>query len=721
MIYLAGTDFSHLTTDELIKGIKALDLPDYIRSKAYGIDVRETLAQMTEMTIQLGVNMGLSPDDALKWARKLQETVSQSEFDSWVATLLDGGPSIFVNTLSELQAKYPNGAAGVALVRETDPAKIYVWNGSAWEDFGDYQGVEVRDYGITSNKIDEGAVDISKINFDGDVYGPENLIWVSGGISPTNGAGVVKDIRARTDNYLRVSEGDSITIDADYNLNYYLYSKPTESSFISTPNSWFNNVTFNGTYYVRLQVRKRDDSVLSGQIQSINSLLTYSVSPLKIPGEAIKDGTINALKLDTDYSPNYGSQLVWEPGSIAYDTGANSTNGVSTGTRVRTSTCLKVDAGDSISIDPSYYFNYFKYTNESGGTFLGTPNQWLREATFDGSYFIRIQVRKDDESNISGQMDNITSLLSLDIEPPRLPGSFIRNGSIELTKLSPGAISSLTSNTGEPNPVDLIMFMGQSNMAGRGVTSTEWPQTAPSVKSGAGYEFRAISDPTKLYPISEPFGVNENNSTSGIAETTKTGSMVSSFTNEYFKHTRVPIVGVSASKGGTPISWWQPDGLPLQDAISRFNAAITWLGNNDYNIRNRYMVWCQGETDGDQSTTSADYKAKFLNMTGTMFDAGIDKCFIVRIGNHRDNATIYDTIIQAQTELTKEEENIILASTKFDKMATLGLMKDQFHYYQHGYNLVGAEAAQNIAFYANTGKEPTLYDWENQELYYSFK
>ena len=162
---MAGTDFSHLTSDELIKGIKALDLPDYIRSKAYGIDVRETLAQMTEMTIQLGVNMGLSPDEALKWARKLQETVSQSEFDSWVATLLDGGPSIFMNTLTELQTTYPNGAVGVALVRETDPAKIYVWNGSAWEDFGDYQGIEVKDRTVTSDKIALGAVTPSETSF----------------------------------------------------------------------------------------------------------------------------------------------------------------------------------------------------------------------------------------------------------------------------------------------------------------------------------------------------------------------------------------------------------------------------------------------------------------------------------------------------------------------------------------------------------------------------
>ena len=169
---MAGTDFSHLTTDELIKGIKALDLPDYIRSKSYGIDVRETLAQMTEMTIQLGVNMGLSPDEALKWARKLQESVSQSEFDSWVATLLDGGPSIFMNTLNELKTAYPNGASGVALVRETDPAKIYVWTGSAWEDFGDYQGIEVADDSITYEKItfdDEIATRLVNLTTNGNL------------------------------------------------------------------------------------------------------------------------------------------------------------------------------------------------------------------------------------------------------------------------------------------------------------------------------------------------------------------------------------------------------------------------------------------------------------------------------------------------------------------------------------------------------------------------
>ena len=717
---MAGTDFSHLTNGELINGIKALNLPDYIRSKAHGIDVRETLAQMTEMTIQLGVNMGLSPEDALKWSRKLQETVSQSEFDSWVATLLDGGPSIFMNTLSELQTTYPNGAAGVALVRETDPAKIYVWNGTAWEDFGNYQGIEVADNSITSNKIANGAVDISKLNFDDSKYGHLYLNWESGILSSTTGITVADSRRARTNNYLKVNPGDVITINPDYDFNYYKYTSPNESTFIGTPDVWVKTVTFDSTYYIKITVRKANDSDISSQLSTIKTQFTFNLKTPKIPGSAIADNSISIPKLKIDEVPDDYSKLNWELGYVSASTGANVNNAEVTSIRARTGNFLKVNPGDVITINPDYDFNYFKYGAENVSTFISSPDVWLKTTTITETCYVRLQIRKSNNSDISGQLRSITSLFTFDLKTPKIPGSFLEDGSIELSKLSNEAINSLTTG-GSANAVDLIMFMGQSNMAGRGVTSTEWSQTAPIVKEGAGYEFRAISDPTKLYTISEPFGVNENNATSGITETSKTGSMVSAFTNEYFKHTGVPIVGVSASKGGTAISWWQPDGLPLQDAISRFNSAKTWLEDNDYSIRNKYMVWCQGETDGDNSTTLADYKTGFLNMVNAMFEAGIDKCFIVRIGNHRDNATIYDTIIQAQTELAKETENIILASTKFDKMATLGLMKDQFHYYQHGYNLVGTETAQNVAFYANTGKEPTLYDWENQDLYYSFK
>lgn len=257
------------------------------------------------------------------------------------------------------------------------------------------------------------------------------------------------------------------------------------------------------------------------------------------------------------------------------------------------------------------------------------------------------------------------------------------------------------------NTVDLIMFMGQSNMAGRGVASE-----SPVVPIGQGYEFRAISDPTQLYPIVEPFGVNENNPTSGVSETTKTGSMVSSFVIGYYNSTKVPVVAVSCSKGGSSISWWKPNGGPLNDAIERFHLAEDYLENNNYNIRHKYMVWCQGCTDGDNGTTYDVYKQSLTNTIEAMVKEGIEKCFIVRIGNHKSNETIYDDIMKAQTDLCKEYEHAVLVSTKFCDFAYNGLMKDSFHYKQEGYNITGKDAGINTAFYVNNNKEPFMYDGE---------
>jgi hypothetical protein len=35
-------------------------------------------------------------------------------------------------------------------------------------------------------------------------------------------------------------------------------------------------------------------------------------------------------------------------------------------------------------------------------------------------------------------------------------------------------------------------------------------------KIGHGFEFRAVSNPTRLYDLVEPFGVNERNPKSGV-------------------------------------------------------------------------------------------------------------------------------------------------------------------------------------------------------------
>lgn len=240
--------------------------------------------------------------------------------------------------------------------------------------------------------------------------------------------------------------------------------------------------------------------------------------------------------------------------------------------------------------------------------------------------------------------------------------------------------------------VDLAIFMGQSNMAGRGVASE-----APHVPKGYGYEFRAVSNPTKLYDIVEPFGLNENNILGINEPNMKTGSLVSAFVIAYYDAGKMPIVGVSASKGGSSINEWQPEENYFKDAVKRFKSAQTFLCNNGYEIRKKFMVWCQGETDGDNNMQYIEYKRKLQIMMEAMFDNGIEKSFVICIGNHRDKQEQYREIIKAQKDFCKTYENVIMVSDKFIEMAKRGLMKDAFHYKQAAYNEVGTDAGKNAS------------------------
>ena len=121
--------------------------------------------------------------------------------------------------------------------------------------------------------------------------------------------------------------------------------------------------------------------------------------------------------------------------------------------------------------------------------------------------------------------------------------------------------------------VDLIMFMGQSNMSGTGGNA----KYAPEVPEGHGYEFRAISDPTRLYPIEEPFGLYEN--TPGAIEDmpiAKNGSLVSAFANKYYELTGVPVVAVSASSGGRDTDYWMSKKV-VDDFSEMQKRAQVWL------------------------------------------------------------------------------------------------------------------------------------------------
>lgn len=240
-------------------------------------------------------------------------------------------------------------------------------------------------------------------------------------------------------------------------------------------------------------------------------------------------------------------------------------------------------------------------------------------------------------------------------------------------------------------------------MAGRGITSPRWPQGAPALHPGAGLEYRAVSDPGHLHPLGEPFGAAENDP-AGICEPgKKTGSLVTAFVNAYYGETGVPVIGVSASKGGSAQEQWQGDHDLLTDALGRLDRARQYLAGQDLRVRHRYLLWCQGETDGDHGTSAPVYKEGFCRMLARFRAAGIEHCFLIAIGQYNgDKGFDYGPIHAAQLELARDLPDVTLVSDGFWGMRDRGLMKDSFHYYQQAYNEVGTAAGKAAAAFVQT-------------------
>ena len=260
--------------------------------------------------------------------------------------------------------------------------------------------------------------------------------------------------------------------------------------------------------------------------------------------------------------------------------------------------------------------------------------------------------------------------------------------------------------------VDIVIFMGQSNIAGRGMTSQQWTEAAPAVTEGAGWEYRAISDPSKLYPIEEPFGVHENLNGYIDDGSKKTGSLVSAFINAYYAgNGKVPTVAVSASKGGTAIAGWSGNGAYLFDALHRLKSAQDFVAQSDKTVRHIYAVWCQGETDADIHTSKEEYVNGFTNMVAQLKKAGVEKVLMISIGHINDDSQrdLYEEMIVWQAELAAQNPDVVMVSDDFVTMRERGLMKDIFHYYQAGYNECGEIAGKNAALYARWRRTGSLH------------
>lgn len=477
-------------------------------------------------------------------------------------------------------------------------------------------------------------------------------------------------------------------------------------------------ITFNGGYvqgytilekgnaaYLALSIRRADQSNISdADVQAIAAALQYYITTDKTLSEegkpadakAVGDAiaAINAEKTARVNEFITQAQSQMKSKKFAVNSGSETISFVSSTNRICAEEPFTVDYPLYLEAASGYGLSILVMSAATQNVAdIEISSGWVPYFTVPKNTPFYLEVRKNTDANIS-------------------------------TSEFASAVSSRVADANPGKTVDLMLFAGQSNMAGRGVTSSQWAEAAPTIIPGAGYEFRAISNPRYLVPIAEPFGVNENTSAGINDGSAKTGSMVTAFANSYYTHNGgVPIVGVSASKGGSGIDEWQP-GQPLYaDAVSRLNAAKAWLFAKGFVIRHLFLAWCQGEHEG--ATASADDDNGYITSFETMFAGfksnGIQKCLLCRIGESNKAGEDYSIVIQKQTELTKTNADVVMVTTVLAGFKARGLMKDDYHYYQAAYNEMGRYAGVNAAIYVCSGKEPTMYDPKYSDLYYSEK
>lgn len=161
---MAGTDFSHLTNDELLNGIKALNIPDYIRTKSYGVDVRETLAQMAEMLMQLALNQGMDPQQAQEFVYRINNkidkgNVTMSDLTQEVKEALTGGAVAVVGVNAVGTENIIDGAVKSSKIGK---GEVTAENTDFITKTDDFRGINKLN---PSNSTEGGYYDVSTLNW----------------------------------------------------------------------------------------------------------------------------------------------------------------------------------------------------------------------------------------------------------------------------------------------------------------------------------------------------------------------------------------------------------------------------------------------------------------------------------------------------------------------------------------------------------------------------
>ncbi len=127
--------------------------------------------------------------------------------------------------------------------------------------------------------------------------------------------------------------------------------------------------------------------------------------------------------------------------------------------------------------------------------------------------------------------------------------------------------------------------------------------------------------------------------------------------------------------------------------INRIHLAKTFLANHpEYTLRRICFVWCQGESDGDIGTTEGEYEQRLEELKRGLTDEGVSAFFLISIGEKTGKTpNDYKNIRSAQEHFCMVNGKCTLVSSFY---GLSGYMKDEYHYTQECYNMVGTEAGE---------------------------
>jgi Carbohydrate esterase, sialic acid-specific acetylesterase len=279
--------------------------------------------------------------------------------------------------------------------------------------------------------------------------------------------------------------------------------------------------------------------------------------------------------------------------------------------------------------------------------------------------------------------------------------SLEKTKSIEIVESS----NEVVDKNDDAETVDLVLFIGQSNMSGRGSS-----EKSIKVPQGVAYEYKSETD--EIIHLKDPVGESEPNKA-------ESGSLIPSLLLSLYgnlEEKRSTIAIVSA-KGGSSVSDWQRGEYLYNLAVNKLNEAITHINSRpDLKIGKVYYVWLQGERDAILSTTKEEYINKYKQLHSDLLnDINANEGFMIRTGyDYRDDSDtkMNEKIISAQNSLTNKISDLIMIS-KLASTFTVenGLVsEDGVHYTQKGLNILGKDAGENLAEYFNIGTSPELIE-----------